>query len=301
MNLYIDKNGWTIHIDDFDPRQVTDQELGLLRTLPYTNILVVMHNLPTLTSDDYQKFCHRVFTAVQNDMQLDDHRFLPEHNREIIRVTGRRNEQGKLMGIFGMPGLLPWHCNQAGKPFDQRPDCLTLYSVEGCENSITAYSNSILALKDLRVAPHAPNGLLENLNKIQVYYSYNLDLDGATNDYNYQGASGSQSLIVKNKAGIEGILYSNHTKASFYIDGVKVPDEIYRVWHGYLKKFLTQKQYVYAHIWKNNEMTMNCQFLGQHARLPFTKIQDRLLWRIMGSVAAFDSSTIDLSDLPVYQ
>jgi hypothetical protein len=108
-------------------------------------------------------------------------------------------------------------------------------------------------------------------------------------------------LVIKNKAGVDGILFSNHTTESFQIDDVKVSEEIYQLWHSYLCKFLTQKKYVYAHAWKNNEMTMNCQLLGQHARLPFTKIHERLLWRIMGVIEAFDGATVNLGELPVYR
>ena len=301
MNLYIDRNGWTVHIDDFDPRCVTQDELKILQTLPYTNVVVAMHNLPALTPEEYRDFCHKVFYRVQNDLTVHDRRFLPGHDREILRVTGRRDDNGEIMGVFGMPELLPWHCNQPGLSFDRRPDCLTLYSVEGCEGSVTAYSNSVLALKDLRVVSDAPEGLLENLDKIKVYYSYNIDLDEMTSDYNYKGPQGKQPLVIKNKAGFDGILFSNMTTESFYIDDVKVSDETYQLWHSYLSKFLTQKKYVYAHAWKNNEMTMNCQLLGQHARLPFSKIHERLLWRIMGVVEPFDGGAVDLSNLPVYQ
>ena len=301
MNLYIDQNGWTVHIDNFDPRIVTQDELELLRTLPYTNVLVAIHDLPALTSEEYQEFCHKVFYQVQNDLSVHDRRFLPGHNREILQVTGRRNESGEIIGIFGMPEFLPWHCNQPGLPFDRRPDCLTLYSVEGCKGSVTAYTNSVLALKDLRVATNAPEGLLENLDKLNVYYSYSIDLDEDTSNTNYNGPQGKHPLVIKNKAGIDGILFSNQTTESFYIDDVKISKEIYQLWHNYLCKFLTQKKYVYGHAWKNNEMTMNCQLLGQHARLPFTKIHERLLWRVMGIVEAFDGTSVNLGELPVYQ
>ena len=58
MKLKIDTNGWTVHASELDPRSVTDNELQILRTIPYTNVVLVLHDLPTLTSDQYQEFCH---------------------------------------------------------------------------------------------------------------------------------------------------------------------------------------------------------------------------------------------------
>jgi len=285
MKLTIDTNGWTVHIDEFDPRLVCQDEIDILKKLPYSNVLLIIHNLPALTAEQYQNFCHKIFDKIQNDNPSHEKRFLPGHDKEIIRVTGRQNQDGEIMGLFGMPDFLPWHCNQPGMPLSQRPDCLTLYSVEGTKNSVTAFSNSILALADLRNATDAPPGLLENLDVLNVMYDFSVDLDNNTKNYNYQGYPGKNMLVTKNKSGACGILFSNQTTDSFYIGNDKLPQDTYKLWHGYLSKFLTQKKYVYAHRWTDNEIIMNCQILGQHARLPFAKIQERMLWRIMGYIS----------------
>ena len=290
MKLSLDPNGWTVHATGLDPRSITDQQISILRTAPYINVLLIIHDLPTLTTEEYREFSHKVFESVQNDNPTQEKRFLPGHNREILRVTGRRDEQGEIIGVFGMPGFLTWHCNQPGLPLDRRPDCLTLYSVENCEGSVTAFTNSVLALKDLRLDPNAPAGLVNSLDQIEVNYKYNVDLDSDTEDFDYIGHTGRNKLVVKNKSGCEGILFGNLQSDSFHINDCAVPDETYKIWRSYLGQFLTQKKYVYAHKWKNNEMIMNCQMLGQHARLPFARIEQRLLWRIMGRVPAFDGS-----------
>lgn len=297
MKLRLDANGWTIHATDLDPRSVTAEEIQILRTVPYTNVLLVIHDLPTLTAEQYQEFCHKVFDSVQNDNPTQDKRFLPGHNREILRVTGRRNEAGEIIGVFGMPEFLPWHCNQPGMPLDQRPDCLTLYSVEHCEGSVTAFTNSILSLQDLRIATDAPNGLVAALDSLEVNYQYNADLDTARQEFDYVGHTGRNRLVVKNKSGRQGMLFSNVQTESFWIQDQRLPDHVYHDWQSYLGKFLTQKKYVYAHRWKDNQMVMNCQVLGQHARLPFSKIEQRLLWRICGRIPAFDADTINFDSL----
>ena len=292
MKILLDKNGWTVHIHDLDPKKINNDEILLLKKLPYTNILAIIHEVPELEPLDYRNFCHKIFDIVQNDCTVHERRFLEGHDREIIRVTGRKNNQGEMMGLFGQPEFLAWHCNQPGIPLSSRPDCLTLYSVEGCDGSITAYTNTRLALQDLRQVKDAPPGLIKNLDKIDVLYSYNLDLDNDKTDYNYTGTSGKNKLVVKNKAGIEGILFSNAQTDSFYINDNKVPDKIYELWKNYLRTFLTQSKYVYDHHWKNNEITLNCQVLSQHARYPFDRMEQRMLWRIMGIVNPFEGELL---------
>lgn len=288
MDIKLDKNGWTVHINDLDPRILTDENIKYLRTLPFTNILVIIHDVPTLTQHEYREFAHKIFHVVQNDNPAPDKRFLDNTDREIMRVTGRKNEHGEIIGLFGMPGLLDWHCNQPGMPLDLRPDCLTLYSVEGAYGSITAYTNSILALKDLRNDPDAPIELIKNLDNIDVYYEYVVDTDQLQSNIDYVGYSGKNKLVTKNKSGQEGILFGNLQSNGFYLGTEKLDDQIYMEWSSYLKTFLTQKKYVYNHAWKNNQITMNCQILSQHARYPFKNIEKRLLWRVMGKIKNFD-------------
>lgn len=292
MKLTLDANGWTVHATGLDPRTPTEQDIAILRTVPYTNLLLVIHDLPVITAQQYQHFCHRIFDSVQNDNPTNAKRFLPDSNQEIIRVTGKKNDQGEILGLFGMPEYLPWHCNQPGMSLDVRPDCLTLYSVEHCQGSITAFSNSVLALKDLRTATDAPQALLDNLDRLQVHYQYNVDLDLNTKMFDYVGHSGKNKLVVTNKSGQQGILFSNVQTESFWLDDQKLPNDVYQLWLAYLSKFLTQRQYIYAHRWKNNEIIVNCQVLGQHARLPFANIEQRLLWRIMGTRLPFDGTSV---------
>jgi hypothetical protein len=297
MKLRLDANGWTVHATDLDPRSVTAEEIEILRTVPFTNVLLVIHDLPTLTAEQYQEFCHKVFDSIENDNPTQEKRFLPGHNREILRVTGRRNQQGEIMGIFGMPEYLPWHCNRPGIPLDQRADCLTLYSVEHCAGSVTAFTNHVLALQDLRTTTDAPTGLVDALDKLEVHYEYTVDVDQYKDKYDYVGHSGRNRLVVKNKSGRQGILFSNVQTESFWIDDLRLPDHTYREWKQYLSKFLTQKKYIFAHKWTDNQMIMNCQVLGQHARLPCINIEQRLLWRICGRISAFDADTCNIGDL----
>ena len=288
MKIYIDPNGWTIHIKELDPRHINSTDLFYLKTLPYTNLLVIIHDTPSLTPIELQTFSHTIFSQVQNNNLSLEKRFLPGTNREIMRVSGRRNEKGEIIGLFGMPEYLMWHCDHPGEALNTRPDCLLLYSVDGCEDTVNGFTNGIFAFQDLKKAKDAPPGLIKNLDKIEVHYAFSVDQDELKGDINYVGISGKNKLLIKNKAGIEGIMFSNSNSTDFFINQSKLPDKVSKLWKDYLTAFLTRPKYVYNHNWKNNQIILNCQFLSQHDRKVCPTIGKRLLWRMMGSVENFD-------------
>ena len=172
MRLSIDPNGWVIHVTDFDIFNIDPADANVLKKLPYMNLLAVIHNKEKLTLEQYHHFSQQVFEGLNNDLPAKEKVFVEGTNKEVIRVTGRRDETGEMLGLFGMPEHLPWHCNEPGRTAEERPDALCLYAVEHTEGSATLFSNSIAALKDLRSADNVPNGLLENLDKIYCYYNY---------------------------------------------------------------------------------------------------------------------------------
>lgn len=288
MKKYLDKNGWTVHITDLDPRNISDSEIEDLQTLPFSNILVVIHDVPKLTQEEYQIFAHKIYYKVENDSPNPERRFLDNSNREILRVSGQKNEKGEIIGLFAQPELLPWHSNQPGMPLDIRPDCLTLYSISGTEGSVTAYTNGIFALRDLRNTKDAPSGLVQALDQIDVYYEYDVDTDLFKDNIYHQGYRGRNKLVNKNKSGQEGIFIGNFQAKSFYYKDKLLTGKISDSWITYLKDFVVQEKYVYEHKWKDNQITLNCQILSQHARYPFPNIEKRLLWRIVGTVHPFD-------------
>ena len=302
MRLSIDPNGWVIHITDFDIFNIDPADANVLKKLPYMNLLTVIHNKEKLTLEQYHHFSQQVFEGLNNDLPAKEKVFVEGTNKEVIRVTGRRDETGDMLGLFGMPELLPWHCNEPGRTAEERPDALCLYAVEHTQGSATLFSNSIAALKDLRSADNVPNGLLENLDKIYCYYNYQGSTDNGPDaaDVNYQGRVGFNKLVNYNKSGRQGIHWSPMQYPKFYIDQQPVSKRQQIQWHHFLLEFLTQPKYCYSQNWVDNEIIINCQWLSMHARDPFEHIQDRLLWRIMGYTSKFDSSDVDISTLEKY-
>jgi len=291
MNFTLDPNGWVVHADNVDLGNLTASDIQALQRLPYSNLLLVIHNRQPLTLEKYHQFALQSFDGLNNDLPAKEKIFVEGTNKEVIRVTGRKDSSGEMLGLFGMPDDLPWHCNEPGRTASERPDALCLYAVENTAGSVTMFSNSVQALTDLRKVTDAPLGLLDHLDKIYCFYEYQGSTDNGpmANDTNYTGRSGMNKLVNTNKAGLQGIHWSPMQYPKFCIDGSPVSKRQQVLWHHYLLKFLTQTCYTYSHHWQDHEIIVNCQWLSMHARPPFERIADRLLWRIMGYTAPFDS------------
>ena len=302
MKLTIDSNGWVVHATNLDLNHLDNTQSQALKQWPYSNLLVVLHNQKPLTLEQFHQFALKCFDGINNDLPAKDKIFVEGTNKEVIRVTGRKDHTGEVVGLFGMPDDLPWHCNEPGRTSHERPDALCLYGVENTQGSITMFSNSVLALQDLRLATDAPLGLLEQLDQIYCYYEYqgNTDDGPTANDTNYTGRTGYNKLVNSNKAGLVGIHWSPMQYPQFYIDNKPAGKRQQVLWYHYLLKFLTQPQYTYAHHWQDYEIIINCQWLSMHARPPFDRIEDRLLWRIMGYTTDFDSKGLIANNLPRY-
>ena len=303
MKLTLDPNGWTVHATDLDILNIDDYHRDQLRKLPYTNLLVVLHNTKELALDQFHQFTSGLFDSLNNDLPAKEKVFVEKTNKEIIRVTGKKDDHGEITGLFGMPGNLPWHCNEPGRTASQRPDALCLYGVEHTQGSITGFSNSILALRDLRQATDAPIGLIKSLDQLNCYYDYSGSTDNGPGaaDVNYQGRAGLNKFVTQNKSGLQGIHWSPMQRPVFYIGDKLVPEKWQHLWFDYLYKFLTRPEYCYSHHWRDHEIIINCQWLSMHARPAFENIENRLLWRAMGYVSPFDASTVDTGQFAQYQ
>ena len=303
MKLTLDSNGWVVHVDQLNVLNVSSAEHEQLKKLPYTNLLVVIHNTQPLTIDQFHQFTAGLFDNLNNDLPAKENIFVEQTNKEIIRVTGKRDASGEITGLFGMPGELPWHCNEPGRTATERPDALCLYGVEHTQGSVTGFTNSIQALKDLKQATDTPVGLLRCLDRLMCYYDYTGSTDNGPTaiDVNYHGRTGFNKFVTQNKSGAAGIHWSPMQAPKFCIEKNQIPANGQHAWFNYLYKFLTQPKYCYAHQWKDCEIIINCQWLSMHARPAFENIEKRLLWRAMGYIGSFDGSAIDTSQFETYE
>ena len=76
MKLTLDPNGWVVHVDQLNVLDVNSTERDQLRTLPYTNLLVVIHNTQPLTIDQYHQFTSGVFDDLNNDLPAKEKIFV---------------------------------------------------------------------------------------------------------------------------------------------------------------------------------------------------------------------------------
>lgn len=283
MDINVNKNGWVIDITGADVRTLTDEQVNQITPLITTNITVVIHGQPTLTPEEYRAFTHRL-GKVQNDAapETGEMYVLPGTEREIIRVTGAKDDQGQSTGIFSQKEELIWHCNETGR--QDRPDVLCLYGVSGTEGSVTSYTNTQIAYEDLLKEENAPEGLLEALPELEGYYNYGVnfnDVKYTISDPNYKAQPGKHSLLLKNKSGKLGIFISPKQRPLLYKNGVELDRKTKYNYVTYLYDFLTQEKYVYDHQWKNGDIVLNCQWHSLHKRNHFEEVEKRMLWRIM--------------------
>jgi alpha-ketoglutarate-dependent taurine dioxygenase len=281
MKIEIDKNGWTVHAYDINPAEFTAEQGKTIAGYVGTNTTVIMHSLPKMSLQEYQDFAHKLGNA-QQDSSLGNPYFDPNSNREVIRVTGEKDEHGNNKGLFSQKEELTWHANECGR--QDRPDALCLYAVSGTAGSVTSFSNTILAYEDLKKATDAPAELLANVDNYEAYYDYGANLDDVRDsivDPNYKSPSGKQKVVYTNKFGNKGIFYSIKQRPRLMLNNEYIHRKTNLDIRTYLDSFLTQEKYVYDHHWKDGDCILNCQWLSLHRRLEFESIEQRWLWRIM--------------------
>jgi taurine dioxygenase len=287
MDIQVNKNGWSIDISGADVRALSDDQIKQIAPLITGNITVVLKDQPSLTPDEYRSFAHKL-GKVQNDhtsQDIGEMYSLPDSGKEIIRVTGAKDNDGQVIGIFGQKEELIWHANECGR--QDRPDVLCLYSIQGSEGSITSYTNTQIAYQDLLKCDYAPDGLLEDLPYLVAHYDYGVNIDDVKNTLagpNYKARPGSYPVLLKNKSGKSGIYISPKQRPLLFKNGVELDRKTKYNYVTFLYDFLTQEKYVYNHHWKDGEIVLNCQWHSLHKRNQFEAVEKRMLWRIMINV-----------------
>lgn len=284
MKIELNKNNWSIDIHDVDVRELNDEQVAKIIPLISGNITVVLHDHPSLTPLEYRAFTHRL-GKVQNNhtsQNIGEMYSLPETDKEIIRVTGAKDDNGKVTGIFGQKEELIWHANECGRP--SRPDVLCLYAIAGAQGSITSYTNTQIAYQDLLTESSAPAGLIESLPSLVGHYDYGVNIDDVKDTLgvpNYKAEPGSYPVLMKNKSGKLGIYISPKQRPILFKNDVELDRKTKYNYVTFLYDFLTQEKYVYEHHWKNGDIVLNCQWHSLHKRNQFEAVEQRMLWRIM--------------------
>lgn len=288
-------NGWTVRIHT-PINDIDENDQAQVLKLLVQNTCVFWRG-QDLTPQQELDFCYRF-----GNIDFVDGKDYDERSEEgkslfirdfpgILRVTAKPGETG-LPGQFAHKEELQWHCNQPNNP--NRKPFVWLYSVEGSKNSVTHWSNSILAYNDMSgdlkeyydtlSVGHFNSRFRTDLNR-EGYETYR-----AYDEY-YKSLNFRNKLVLTNSYGQKGIHLSplqvgeiaqhrdNTITVMEYSEMIEFADN--------LLEYLTQPKYVYSHHWQDGDVIIGEQFFGVHKRDAFEDMHKRYLHRI-----AFNSNKI---------
>jgi|AntAceMinimDraft_1070359.scaffolds.fasta_scaffold01598_3 alpha-ketoglutarate-dependent taurine dioxygenase len=263
MKITLHNNGWTVIIDE-DLRTLTQEEIFEVCKLIVKNTVVVFRN-QTLTEQDELKFCKTIGGVQPTRFEHTKNLSL---SNGILRVTGKKNEQGE-PGLFGHKAVLDWHCNSPGAK--TRHPIIWLYGVEGTSGSKTSWINNALAYNDL------PEDFKKEINNIEIFCGYETG-KFSDSDFFRQGINYANplKLVYTNIAGETGLFFP-----FLQIFGFKDKSEDY--FNSVMKRLtehILQEKYMYHHDWQDGDVVIAEQWLGIHKRWPFEGMGERILHRI---------------------
>lgn len=282
MKIRLHENGWTVFVEDFDIKNLTEQDAEILTKYLLDNTVVVFKN-QSLTPNDEVRIT-QMFGNIENyrETNTKENFILENSGGFVARVTGELNDKG-LPGVFGHDHELEWHCNHVSDP--NRLPLVWLYSERGSKGSRTSYLNNILTYNDL------PK------EKQQEYANIKLNLGDVVQFTEYLCEEGTEppptthyrpSLVYTNPLGTKGLFFS--WNQIHYIDGW--PKEEGRKFIEELRQFAEQEKYIYHHDWEDGDIVIAEQNLSIHKRWEFKHMDKRVLHRI-----AFDYSKINIQNL----
>lgn len=277
----LDKNNWTIIVEDFDLTKATQDDINQICKLVAKNTLVVIRNQNLSIEEEVRIL--KMFKDPQKFIveEADDYvgtlagAVVKGSEDLFLRVSGKKDDQGRA-GIAAYDCEMIWHCNEPG--VEDRKPLVWLLSVEGSKGSRTSYTNNSLSYIDL---PEELKQELENYH-LEIYQGLGLGKDDLESDYNEllkMGKDGfaeyNPPLIKINKAGNKGIYFP-----MYHVHKIKELDETRsKEITDFLREFVVREEYVFHHDWEDGDVLIADQEIGIHKRWPFPKITERTLHR----------------------
>jgi alpha-ketoglutarate-dependent taurine dioxygenase len=239
-----------------------------------------------MTMDQYVEVCNRIGNCEYYNYFMN-----PPERPEVSLVSGERDENGKVLGVFG-DSELQWHANGVARhKFDQI--IVSLYCVEECVDTVLSICNWTDMFADL------------SEEQKDYYRSIDVHLDGAGvslwPNSNYRGREGEfnvsneyykeviqdddkRPLVGKHPIDGREYLYFliQYLKEAYIGDKQLDIDEFYAdLWP---KVF--RSKYMFHHVFRRGDLLFMDQLHTIHRRSPI-HFMDRMLWR-----TAFDYSNI---------
>jgi len=276
VNWHFHENGWVVILDDFDFNNATQQDINDIAKLLSKYTLVVAKN-QTLNTETELRVAHMFGNpGCLNDPDSDlGKRTNVDPAGIICRVSGGKDEHGQSIGIAGYTDEMTWHSNDPFSP--TRRSLVWLGGITGTKGSVTTYNNNILTyndldqetkdmLKDKQMILKGEFTLQNATGELIIY------VDGGNIKENY-----TPYVLHTNIAGITGLYFPWIYIHSFVGMTVEESRKIIEP----LSKFTVQEKYLYRHEWEDGDVVIAEQWLGVHKREPFTKINNRVLHRIV--------------------
>lgn len=269
MNIRIHENGWTVLVEDVDLKEVTQEQINIVKKYLLTNTVVVFKN-QKLTVDDQVRICSMLGPVQDFTGTGTNPGFLVGGKGPVARVTGGVDEHGR-PGMFGHVTELEWHCNRVSDP--DRKSIIWLYGVSGTKGSRTSWINNILTYNDL---PQDKKDLFKtlklNVGNTQQFINYYRGDEYVPQDITHY----RPNLVHTNQLGVTGLFFSwNQTHFVEDMDpteGRKLIED--------LRAFCEQEKYMYHHDWEDGDVVMSDQWLSIHKRWEFEHMDSRVLHRI---------------------
>jgi alpha-ketoglutarate-dependent taurine dioxygenase len=267
MKFNLHENGWTV-IGEGDLRDATQEDINQIAKYISTNTLVVFRK-QNLSIDDEVRISDMFkepFAFDPNDHDRIGYRdaIVPNSKGYIIRVTGEKDEQGRV-GFAGDDEELRWHCNDSTR--SERRSIVWLYGIKGTKGSRTTWNNNILSYNDL--SDEWKNRIVGIKARMKHWRDNDANLPG--NEY------WTPNIVHTNIAGVTGLFFS-----FLQIHGlVGVNEDEAKDIMTYLTEHTTQEKYLFHLDWEDGDVTFAEQWLGIHKRWAFPGMKDRLLHRIV--------------------
>lgn len=271
MNYTLDKNGWTVIIDDIDMNTATQKDINAIAKLICKHTLVVIKG-QNLSPEKELEIIH-MFKDPAPLFGRDDPNFFHtavDPDGLICRVTAEKNEHGKT-GIGANPGDFDWHANVTWRRI--REPVIWLYGVKGTEGSTTSWNNNVNTWNDL------PTTFKNTLRDLKLIITGGVRHDG-TPVFAREDEDRSEEfyhpLVYKSPlTGVEGLYFPY-----LQVRGFKgMPQDEANELIKWLGAYTIQQKYVYHHDWRDGDLTIADQWHGIHKRHKFVSLENRVLHR----------------------
>ena len=255
-------------------------------------------NILCQSDSEIKNMCHRVHTdglVIYTDQDLCESDFTnlgnrlgeceapglfmnpPEHP-EIYLVTGKRDEHGNKLGMFGKTEL-GWHSNGNSRHLIDKI-LVMLYCVQPDVNTCTSWCNTTQPFSELSESDK------DYWRSIKIRLKFQNGIWAHLED-----ESDPELEILSGHGGSIRPLVGTHPHTSeeyFYFPY----DFIIKAWQGSkridhiemierLKSIIFRQRYQYHHIFQPGDLILSDQFSSLHRRTPVWD-EDRLLWRLAG-------------------